>query len=124
MDKEGSKMSDSATASDQPGNQPARRRGPGRPFPKGVSQTSLFAATRAQMLDEVIADLEEAGRKVTSADRLLAQRYVELLRSRDHSDTNTALKIRQALVDKYARNRPGMTLERYAALQANKDAAE
>ena len=48
-------------------------------------------ATRRQMEAEVIADLEADGRKVTSADRLLVERYVQLLRSRSHSDTNTAL---------------------------------
>jgi hypothetical protein len=53
----------------------------------------------------------------------LAQRYVELLRSKDHSDTNTALKIRQALYDKYAAKHAGeMTLEKYAAIQAKKAA--
>ena len=73
------------------------------------------------MLADVLADLELAGKKVTSADRLLAQRYVELLRSRDHSDTNTALKIRQALYEKYAAKHAGeMTLEKYAAIQAKK----
>jgi len=110
-------------ANDQPRNQP-RRRGRGRPFEKGVSQTHKFAQTRSQMEAEVIADLEEGGRTVSSADRLLVQRYVELLRSRNHSDTNTALKIREALVEKYARNQPSMTLERYAALKAEKGAAE
>jgi hypothetical protein len=105
----------------QPSAQPKRRRGPGRPFPKGVSQSGLFLATRQQMLAEVITDLERDGKKVTSADRLLAQRYVELLRSRSHSDTNTALKIRQALYEKYAAKHAGeMTLEKYAAIQAKK----
>jgi hypothetical protein len=54
---------------------------------------------------------------VTSADRLLVQRYVELLRSRSHSDTNTALKVWQALCAKYAgRRQPNMTLfDRYVA---------
>jgi hypothetical protein len=50
---------------------------------------------------DVVADLERGGRKVSSADRLLVQRYVELIRSRSHSDTNTALKIWQTLGDKY-----------------------
>jgi len=110
-----------ASANDQRTSQP-RRRGPGRPFPRGESQTHKFAQARSEMEREVIADLEEGGRKVSSADRLLVQRYVEFLRSKSHSDTNTALKIREALVEKYARNQPGMTLERYAALQAKKDA--
>jgi hypothetical protein len=52
---------------------------------------------------EVVADLECGGRKVSSADRLLVQRYVELIRSRSHSDTNTALKIYQTLGAKYTR---------------------
>ena len=79
-------------------------------------------ATRRQMESEVIADLEQDGRKVTTADRLLVQRYVELLRSRSHSDTNTALKVWQALCAKYAGQRSGteMTLQRYAALKAQK----
>ena len=116
-------MSVRATASNQPTGQPPRRRGPGKPFPKGESQSAKFAATREQMEAEVIADLEEFGRKVSSADKLLVARYIVLLRSRSHSDTNTALKIREALVEKYARNQPGMTLEKYAAtLQARKDA--
>src|SRR6516162_8145862 len=117
----GSKMSVMATASNQPTGQP-RRRGRGRPFPRGESQTHKFAQTRSAMEAEVIADLEEGGRKVSSADLLFVQRYAEFLRSKSHSDTNTALKIREALVEKYARNQPGMTLERYAALQAKKDA--
>src|SRR6516165_863289 len=89
----------------------------GRPFEKGVSQKALFAQTRRQMESEVIADLEQDGRKVTSADRLLVQRYVELLRSRSHSDTNTALKVWQALCAKYAGQRqPNMTaFDRYVA---------
>src|SRR5215467_5682560 len=94
----------------QPNEQPKRRRGPGRPFPKGVSQSIQFMATRRQMEAEVIADLEQDGRKVTSADRLLVQRYVELLRSRSHSDTNTASKVWQALCAKYAGQRaPDLT---------------
>ena len=109
----------SATASVtvQPSEQPKRRRGPGRPFPKGVSQSIQFMATRRQMEAEVIADLEQDGRKVTTADRLLVQRYVELLRSRSHSDTNTALKVWQALCAKYAGQRqPNTTLfDRYVA---------
>jgi hypothetical protein len=72
------------------------------------------------MESEVIADLEQDGRSVSSADRLLVRRYVELLRSRDHSDTNTALKIRAALFSKYAGKRPAMTLQAYAALQSKK----
>ena len=96
----------------QPGQQKR-----GRPFEKGVSQKALFAKTRSAMESEVIADLEADGRKVTSADRLLVQRYVELLRSRSHSDTNTALKVWQALCAKYAGERqPNMTaFDRYVA---------
>ena len=115
-------MSVMATASNQPTDQPTRRRGPGRPFEKGVSQTAKFAATREQMESEFIHDLEEGGREVTKADRLLVSRYIQFLRSKRNSDLNTALKIREALVEKYARNQPGMTLERYAALQAEKGA--
>jgi len=94
-----------------------KRRVYGRPFPKGVSQSIQFMATRRQMEAEVIADLEQDGRKVTSADRLLVQRYVELLRSRSHSDTNTALKVWQALCAKYTGQRqPNTTLfDRYVA---------
>ena len=94
-------MSATAPTIIQPTAQP-KRRGPGRPFPKGVSQSGLFMTTRRQMIDEVIADLEQGSRTVTSADRLLVLRYVELIRSRSHSDTNTALKIWQALAAKYA----------------------
>jgi len=115
-------MSVMASAIDQPTGQPTRRRGPGRPFQKGVSQSAKFAATREQMEREFIADLEEYGRKVSSADRLLVARYIVLLRSRSHSDTNTALKVRESLITKYCTNQPGMTLEKYAALQAAKDA--
>src|SRR5262249_26227931 len=79
-----------------------RKRVYGRPFEKGVSQTHKFAQTRSQMEAEVIADLEAGGRKVTSADKLLVARYVELIRSRSHSDTNTALKVWSALAAKYA----------------------
>jgi hypothetical protein len=94
-----------------------KRRVYGRPFEKGVSQTAKFALTRAQMLSEVIADLERDGRTVTSADRLLVARYVELIRSRSHSDTNTALKVLSALTAKYAGQRqPNMTaFDRYLA---------
>ena len=83
-----------------------RKRVYGRPFEKGVSQTHKHAQTRAQMLDEVVADLEAGGRKVSSADQLLVARYVELLRSRSHSDTNTALKVLDALSSKYIKNQP------------------
>jgi hypothetical protein len=82
----------------------------GRPFPKGVSQTHQFAATRRQMEAETVADLEADGRKVSSADKLLVARYVELLRSRSHSSVNTALKIWVALAAKYAGERaPNMS---------------
>jgi len=110
-------MSATASVTVQPSGQPKRRRGPGRPFPKGVSQSDQFMATRRQMEAEVIADLEADGRKVTSADRLLVQRYVQLLRSRSHSDTNTALKVWAALAAKYAGERaPDLTaFDRYIA---------
>ena len=113
----GSNMSATTSVTIQPSEQPRRRRGPGRPFPKGVSQSVQFMATRRQMESEVIADLEQDGLKVTSADRLLVQRYVELLRSRSHSDTNTALKVWQALAAKYAgKDAPGMTaFDKYVA---------
>ena len=109
-------MTVTTSAADQQGDQ-QKRRVYGRPFPKGVSQTAQFTTTRRQMEAEVIADLERDGRKVTSADRLLVQRYVELLRSRSHSDTNTALKVWQALCAKYAGQRqPNMTaFDRYVA---------
>ena len=82
----------------------------GRPFEKGVSQKALFAKTRSVMESEVIADLEAGGRKVSSADRLLVARYVELIRSRSHSDVNTAMKIWAALTSKYAsKGQAGMT---------------
>ena len=89
----------------------------GRPFEKGVSQTAKFAATCQQMLDEVIADLEAGARKVSSADRLLVQRYVELIRSRSHSDVNTAMKVWAALTSKYAgKGQPNMTaFDKYLA---------
>jgi hypothetical protein len=101
----------------QPSDQPARRRGPGKPFPKGVSQTALFTTTRKQMEAEVVADLEADGRKVSSADRLLVRRYVEMIRSRSHSDINTALKILLALQSKYSGKRaPDLTaFDRYIA---------
>src|SRR5262245_50333634 len=110
-------MSAAVSAMDQQDDQQRKQRVYGRPFPKGVSQSVQFMATRRQMESEVIADLEQDGRKVTSADRLLVQRYVELLRSRSHSDTNTALKVWQALCAKYAGQRqPNTTLfDRYVA---------
>jgi hypothetical protein len=124
LDSEQAKMTSATpSATGQQDEQP-KRRVYGRPFPKGVSQSHQFMATRKQMEAEVIADLERDGRKVTSADRLLVARYVELLRSRSHSDTNTALKVWTALAEKYATQQPGMTLERYAALHARKDVAE
>jgi hypothetical protein len=73
---------------------------------------------------EVIRDLEAGGMTVSSADRLLVQRYVEFLRSKSHSDTNTALKIREALVQKYTgKQAPNMSaFEKYVAgLKVNKD---
>jgi len=99
-----------------------KRRVYGRPFPKGVSQSAQFMATRRQMESEVIADLEQGGRTVTSADRLLVQRYVELLRSRSHSNANTALKIWAALTAKYAgKEQAGMTaFDKYVAELQNK----
>ena len=109
-------MSVTPSATDQQDDQ-HKRRVYGRPFPKGVSQSIQFMATRRQMEAEVIADLEADGRKVTSADRLLVERYVQLLRSRSHSDTNTALKVWTALAAKYAGQRqPNTTLfDRYVA---------
>jgi hypothetical protein len=103
---------------DEQGEQQKRRRVYGRPFPKGVSQSAQFMATRREMETEVVADLERDGRKVSAADRLLVQRYVDLLRSRSHSDTNTALKVWQALRDKYAKHQSGAgatPLARYLA---------
>src|SRR5215472_6813066 len=100
-------MSATAPAMAQQDEQPKRTYG--RPFEKGVSQTAKFTITRRQMEAEVIADLERDGRKVTSADRLLVQRYVELIRSRSHSDTNTALKVWAALAEKYAGQRQSNT---------------
>jgi len=117
-------VSATAPAKDQQDDQRPKRVY-GRPFEKGVSQTHKFAQTRSQMESEVIADLESAGKTVTSADRLLVARYVELLRSRSHSDTNTALKILAVLAVKYSNKHSGMTLERYATiLQARKDTEE
>jgi hypothetical protein len=113
-------------ANDSPVGRP-RRRGPGKPFPKGENQAAKYAATRLRIMDEVIADLEAGGRKVTSADKLLVARYVELIRSRSHSDTNTALKVWSALAAKYAgKDAPNMTaFDRYVAeLSAKKDTRE
>jgi hypothetical protein len=115
--QQGSKnMSATAPAMAQQDEQP-KRRVYGRPFPKGVSQTAQFTATRRQMEAETVADLERDGRKVSSADKLLVARYVELLRSRSHSSVNTALKIWVALAEKYAGQRqPNMTaFDRYLA---------
>jgi hypothetical protein len=114
-----------ATANDQPANQPARRRGPGRPFERGVSQSARFNQTRQQMQGEVIRDLEEAsGRPVSSADRLLVARYVELLRSKSHSDVNTAMKVWAALTSKYSGKGPQnvSAFDRYVADLQAKDA--
>ena len=114
-----------ATASNQPTGQP-RRRGRGRPFPRGESQTHKFAQTRSAMEAEVIADLEEGGRKVSSADRLLVQRYVQLLRSKSHSDVNTALKVFTTLTSKYAgKDAPNTSaFDKYVAALQAKDAAK
>jgi hypothetical protein len=99
-----------------------QRKPRGRPFERGVSQKALFAQSRAQMVAEVTADLERDGRKVTSADRLLVARYVELIRSKSHSSTNSALKIWQVLADKYTgEDKPNASaFDRYLA--AKKDA--
>jgi hypothetical protein len=95
-----------------------------RPWQKGQSGNPDGRPSNSKLQAEIITDLERDGRKVTPADKLLVQRYVELLRSRSHSDTNTALKIWQALADKYAvGKRDEMTLQRYAALQARKAAS-
>jgi|SRR6516162_9220832 hypothetical protein len=99
----------------------------GRPFEKGVSQTAKFTATRRQMLDEVIADLERGGRKVSSADKLLVARYVELLRSKSHSHVNSAMKVYAVLTAKYSgKDASAMTaFDKYVAeLSAKKDASE
>jgi hypothetical protein len=114
-------MSAAASAMTQQDDQ-HRKRVVGKPFEKGVSQSALFAATRDQMEREFIADLEEAGREVSKADRLLVSRYIQFIRSRKNSDLNTAMKIREALIEKYARNQPGMTLAKYADMLAKKDA--
>ena len=109
-------MSAAAPATAQQREQ-QKRRVYGRPFPKGVSQSNQFMATRRQMENEVVADLEADGKKVTTADRLLVQRYVQMLRSKSHSDINTGLKIWHALASKYAGSRaPDMTaFDRYIA---------
>ena len=113
-------------AANQPDGQ-QRKRVYGRPFEKGVSQTHKFAQTRSQMEAEVIADLEAGGRKVSSADKLLVQRYVQLLRSRSHSDVNTALKVFMTLTGKYTgKGASNLTaFDKYVAeLSAKKDASE
>ena len=82
-------------------------------------------ATRKKMQDEVVADLERNGATVSSADRLLVQRYVQMIRSKNHSDVNTGLKILAALTAKYASGKqPNMTaFDKYIReLQAEKDA--
>jgi hypothetical protein len=97
----------------------------GRPFPKGVAQSELFLTTRRQMEAETIADLERDGRKVSSADKLLVQKYVQLLRSKNHSSVNTALKVWMALAEKYSgKGQPVMSaFDKYVAeLAAKKDA--
>ena len=111
-----------APASDQHDDQQRKRRVVGKPFERGVSQTHKFTRSRLEMESEFVRDLEEGGKQVTKADRLLVERYIQFLRSRKNSDLNTALKIREALVEKYSSKQGGMTLERYAALQARKDA--
>jgi hypothetical protein len=75
------------------------------------------------MMDEFIRDLEQAGgRKVSEADRILVERYVALIRSKSSPSLNTALKIRECLVEKYCANQAGMTLEKYASILAKRDA--
>ena len=99
-------MSVTISANVQPTAQP-RRRGPGRPFEKGVSQTAKFALTRAQMEAEVVGDLER-------------------VRSRSHSDTNTALKVWAALAAKYTGERaPDLTaFDRYIAEKKGQQSCE
>jgi hypothetical protein len=124
MAKKGSKMTVMASANEQPANQP-RRRGRGRPFERGISQSALYAQTRSAMEAEVIRDLEAGGMKVSSADKLLVARYVQLLRSKNHSDINTALKVFTTLTGKYAgKQSPNTTaFDKYVAnLQAEKAA--
>jgi hypothetical protein len=102
-----------------------KRRVYGRPFPKGVAQSEVYVATRKKMQDEVVADLERNGATVSSADRLLVQRYVQMIRSKNHSDVNTGLKILAALTAKYASGKqPNMTaFDKYIReLRAEKDA--
>ena len=120
-------MTAAAPAMTQQDDQQRKQRVYGRPFARGVSQTALFQATRKQMEDEVVRDLEEAGRRVSSADKLLVSRYVQLLRSKSHSDVNTALKVFAALTAKYAgKGASNMTaFDKYVAeLSAKKDASE
>jgi hypothetical protein len=116
-------MTAMTTASDSPIGRPTRRRGPGKPFQKGENQAAKYAAVRQRMMDEFIADLESAGgRKVSEADRILVERYVALIKSKSSPSLNTALKIRETLTSKYCTNAPGMTLEKYAAVLAKRDA--
>jgi len=98
-----------------------------RPFEKGVSQTHKFAQARERMLAEFIRDLERAGERVSEADRLLAERYVRLIKSKSSPQLNTALKIREVLIERYSGNKASaMTaFDRYVAeLSAKKDAQE
>jgi hypothetical protein len=88
-----------------------KRRVYGRPFPKGVAQSEVYVATRKKMQDEVVADLERNGATVSSADKLLVSKYVQMIRSKSHSQVNTGLKILAALTAKYAGGKqPNMTL--------------
>ena len=124
MGKNRVKMTAMPTAA---GQQPPqqRKRIVGRPFERGVNQRAKFAQTRSDMEREVIRDLEAGGMKVSSADKLLVARYVQLLRSKNHSDINTALKVFTTLTGKYAgKQSPNTTaFDKYVAnLQAEKAA--
>src|SRR5262249_751462 len=92
---------------------PRRRRGAGRPFPKGVSGnprgSRVIIERRAAIEADLVGDM---GGDISAADRVLLSRGVELLtrKPRSHTDAvrlvNAGTRIIDKLHSKYAKREP------------------
>jgi hypothetical protein len=94
----------------QGNEQPTRRRGPGKPWPRGTSGNPLGSRVVIEKRAATLADLErECGGPITGPDRVLAERGIDMLtrRPRSHNEAvrllNAGSRIIAMLRAKYAR---------------------
>ena len=96
-------MPATAQPSHQPNEQPTRRRGRGRPFPKGVSGNALGSRVIIEKRAAMLADLErECGRPIVGTDRIMAERGIEMLtrRPRSHNEAVRLLNAGSRIIDR------------------------